>query len=92
MSPLLQTVVQVSMGAVFVSILFTLWRLLRGPSAPDRVLALDTLTINAIAFVILFGMQLGSDVFFEAALLLAMMGFVGTVSLSKHIAGRSVIQ
>ena len=77
---------------VGLSMALTLFRLVRGPSASDRILAVDTLAINAIAFLILTGMQLHSDVFFEVALLFAMMGFVGTVSLSKHVAGRSVIE
>jgi multicomponent K+:H+ antiporter subunit F len=84
----------ISIGFVLVTIAtaLALYRLIRGPSAPDRILALDTLYVNAIAFLVLTGMQIESDVFFEAALLLAMMGFVGTVSLSKHVQGRSVIE
>lgn len=77
---------------VVVAFGLTLFRLIRGPSAADRILALDTLSINGIAFLVLTGMRLQSDVFFEVALLVAMMGFVGTVSLSKHIEGRSVIE
>lgn len=79
-------------GAVFLSMLLTLFRLVRGPDAPDRVLALDTLYINAIAALVLVEMHLASDLFFEAALLIAMMGFVGTVALCKHVRGRSVIE
>lgn len=78
--------------SVVVAIALTMYRLVRGPSAPDRILALDTLAINGIAFLVLTGMHLKSNVFFEVALLFAMMGFVGTVSLSKHIEGRSVIE
>ena len=52
------------------------------PSAPDRILALDTLNINAIALLVLFGIWLDTALYFEAALLIAMMGFVGTVALS----------
>ena len=77
---------------VGLSVALTVYRLVRGPSTPDRILAVDTLAINAIAFLVLTGIQLQSDVFFEVALLFAMMGFVGTVSLSKHVAGRSVIE
>lgn len=77
---------------VTVAIALTVYRMVRGPSVADRILALDTLTINAIAFLVLTGMHLQSNVFFEVALLFAMMGFVGTVSLSKHVDGRSVIE
>ena len=60
-------------------------RLLKGPDLPDRLLALDTLYINAIALVVLFGIQLESSLFFESALLIAVMGFVGTLALSKYL-------
>jgi multicomponent K+:H+ antiporter subunit F len=72
--------------------LLTLWRLARGPHATDRIVALDTLYINAIALLMLVGIQLRSGIFFEVALLIAMMGFVGTVALCKHVTGRSVIE
>lgn len=52
---------------------------------PDRILALDTLYINAIALIILFGLLQGSPLYFEAALLIAVMGFVGTLALSKYL-------
>lgn len=70
----------------------TLWRLLRGPSAPDRILALDTLYINAIALLVLLGIHLGSALYFEAALLIALMGFVGTVALCKFLLRGDIIE
>lgn len=69
-----------------------LWRLARGPSRPDRILALDTLAINTIALVMLFGMALGSDIFFDVALLIAMMGFVGTAALCKFLLSGDIIE
>jgi multicomponent K+:H+ antiporter subunit F len=88
--------IQIALGAafagVFLSMLLTLWRLVRGPHAPDRIVALDTLYVNTIALLMLVGIHLGSAIFFEAALLIAMMGFVGTVALCKHVKGRSVIE
>ncbi len=57
------------------------WRLLRGPDMPDRILALDTLYINVIALVILLGVRWQTAILFEAALIVAMLGFVGTVAL-----------
>lgn len=69
-----------------------LWRLAAGPSAPDRILALDTLAINTIALVMLIGISLGSAVYFEAALLIAMMGFVGTVALCKFLLSGDIIE
>lgn len=81
-----------AIAMVVVAMFLTLVRLIRGPSLPDRVLALDTLTINAIGLVILLGMSLSSPVYFEAALLMAMMGFVGTAAFCKFILSGDVIE
>ncbi len=67
-------------------------RLLAGPSAPDRILALDTLYINAIALLVLLGIALASPLYFEAALLIALMGFVGTVALCKFLLRGDIIE
>ncbi|WP_246372730.1 K+/H+ antiporter subunit F [Marilutibacter spongiae] len=77
---------------VGIALLLSLYRLLRGPSVPDRILALDTLYVNTIAALILFGMQLRSVVYFEAALVIAMLGFVGTVMLSKYVLRRDIVE
>ncbi len=58
---------------------------------PDRILALDTLAINAIALVMLIGIATSSQTYFEAALLIAMMGFVGTVALCKFLLSGDII-
>lgn len=89
---MIDTAVTVGFVAVISAMLLSLYRLIRGPSAPDRIVAGDTLYINAIALLMLVGIRLASDIFFEAALLIAMMGFVGTVSFAKHVSGRSVIE
>ena len=72
-------------GAFVVALLLNAWRLLRGPSLPDRVLALDTLYINALALLVVLGIQLRSSVYFEVAMLIGLLGFIGTVVLSKFI-------
>jgi multicomponent K+:H+ antiporter subunit F len=69
-----------------------LWRLWRGPDTVDRLLALDTLAINAIALLVLFGIRAGSDVYFEAALIIAVMGFVGTAALCKYLLRGDIIE
>lgn len=74
------------------ALLLCLARLIRGPDLPDRVLALDTLYINAIALLVLFGIWLGSDLYFEAALLIALLGFVGTVALAKYLLRGDIIE
>lgn len=89
---MIETAVLVSLYGVGLAMLLSLWRLLRGPSVPDRILALDTLYVNTIAALILFGMYLRSAVYFEAALIIAMLGFVGTVMLSKFVLRRDIVE
>ena len=67
------------------SLLLGTWRLLRGPALADRVLALDTLYINALALLVVLGMQLGSGAYFEVVLLIGLLGFIGTVVLAKFL-------
>lgn len=91
-APLIQWAILVSMTAVGLAMLLALWRLLRGPSVPDRILALDTLNVTAIAELMLLGMYLRTSVYFEAALIIAMLGFVSTVVLSKYIIRRDIVE
>lgn len=73
------------------AVVLNLLRLFRGPDLPDRVLALDTLYINGLAIVVVLGIALGSDVFFEAALLIAVLGFVSTVAVGKYLLHGEII-
>lgn len=84
--------VEFALGMVALALLLNLYRLVKGPDLPDRILALDTLYINTLAMIILMGMRLGSTLYFEAALLIAVMGFVGTVSLSKYLTRGDIIE
>ena len=68
------------------------WRLLRGPELTDRLLALDTLYINAIALIILYGIWQGTELFFEIALLIAVLGFVSTVAVAKYMLRGDIIE
>ncbi|AXS82704.1 MULTISPECIES: K+/H+ antiporter subunit F [Marinobacter] len=81
-----------SISMVTLATLLNVYRLIKGPDAPDRVLALDTLYINAIALIILLGIALGTRMYLEAALLIAVMGFVGTVAMAKYLKRGSVIE
>ena len=63
-----------------------------GPSAPDRILALDTMVINAIALIVLFGIMERTTVYFEVALLMAMVGFVGTVAYAKFMLRGDIVE
>ena len=78
-------------GGFGIAFVLALWRLLRGPSAPDRILALDTLYVNGMALLILLGIRLDTRLYFEAALVIAMLGFVGTVALAKYIVRGHII-
>ncbi|MCJ2182747.1 K+/H+ antiporter subunit F [Novosphingobium sp. 1949] len=83
---------KIALGCVSLAMLLNLWSLLKGPTAPDRILALDTMAINAIAFIMLFGIQGETSVFFEAALLMAMVGFVGTVAYTKFLLRGDIVE
>ncbi|MDH5480795.1 MAG: K+/H+ antiporter subunit F [Nitrosomonas sp.] len=89
---MLETVIPIAFTLVAAAVAMSFWRLLRGPSMPDRILALDTLYVNTIALLILFGIHLGSALFFEAALLIALMGFIGTVALCKYLLRGDIIE
>ncbi|AQV94205.1 K+/H+ antiporter subunit F [Cupriavidus necator] len=89
---MLAIVIPVCLVILGLASLLTLARLLRGPSLPDRIVALDTLNINAIALIVVLGISLDSALFFEAALLIAVMGFVGTVALSKYLQRGDIIE
>lgn len=89
---MIQIAIVVALHVVGLAMLLSLWRLLRGPTAPDRILALDTLYVSAIAQLILFGMHLDTELYFEAALIIAMLGFFGTVVLSKYVIRRDIVE
>ncbi len=91
-SALIGTALDAVMAMLGTALLLNLYRLLRGPTAADRILALDTLYINTVAVLILFGMRLGTAIYFEAALIIAMLGFVGTIALSKYLIRRDIIE
>lgn len=82
---MLEMVIPIAFALLALSILLSFLRLLKGPDLPDRILALDTLYINAIALVVLLGLHLDTALYFETALLIAVMGFVGTIVLSKYL-------
>lgn len=79
-------------AALGVALALNLWRLFKGPEVADRILALDTMVINVIGIIVLIGIASGSGTSFEAALLLAMVGFVGTVSYAKFLLRGDIIE
>ena len=77
---------------VCIALVLCLWRLFKGPDITDRILALDTLYINNIALIILLGLHHGSAMYYEGALLIAMLGFVSTAALSKYLLRGDIIE
>ncbi|HLS81586.1 MAG TPA: K+/H+ antiporter subunit F [Steroidobacter sp.] len=68
------------------------FRLLRGPAAQDRVLALDTLYINGMLTLLMLGIRSGSQAYFDMAMLIALFGFAGSVALAKFLLRGEVIE
>ena len=82
---MLEFVLPVAFTMITIAMILNIYRLIIGPSVADRILSLDTLYINSIALLIVLSLHLGNTLYFVAALLIAVMGFVGTVALSKYL-------
>lgn len=82
-------IAQVLLGA---AMLITLYRLVVGPRAQDRVLSLDAMYVVAMLLLVTFGMRAGTVIYFEVALLIGLLGFVGTVALAKFLMRGEVIE
>ncbi len=89
---LLSAVLPWAMAALAVALGLSAWRLLKGPSVVDRILALDTLYINALALLVLVGIYRGTQLYFEAALIIAMLGFASTIVLSKYLLRGDIVE
>jgi multicomponent K+:H+ antiporter subunit F len=89
---MLNLAVLAAMAMLGVALLLNTWRLFRGPDATDRILALDTLYINAAAVILIYGVHIGRPDFFEAALLIALLGFVSTMALAKFLLRGDIIE
>jgi multicomponent K+:H+ antiporter subunit F len=89
---MLAIVIPISLTMLGIAFALTFWRLVRGPGLPDRIVALDTLSVNAIALIMVYGIWLKTAVFFEIALLIALMGFVSTVALTKYLQRGDIIE
>lgn len=89
---MIQTCLDITLGMFTLAMALNLYRLLRGPGVADRILALDTLYVNSIALLLLVGLRQGSTIYFEAALVIAMLGLVGTVVLSKFVIRGDIVE
>jgi multicomponent K+:H+ antiporter subunit F len=82
----------VAFVAVSIAQVMAMIRLVIGPSSGDRILALDTMVINAIGLIVLLGISQGSQVFFEVGLIIAMLGFISTVALCRFLLRGDIIE
>ncbi|WP_404399794.1 K+/H+ antiporter subunit F [Idiomarina seosinensis] len=89
---MLGTILQIAFLLFSLSLLMNFWRLAKGPDLPDRILALDTIYINSLALLLLLGIHQNSQTYLEAALLIAMFGFVGTIAAGKFLLRGDLIE
>ena len=89
---LMNTALIISFLVVSLAQIMSMIRLVIGPSTGDRILALDTMVVNAIALVVLLGIAQGVRIYFEAALIIAMLGFVSTVAYARFVLRGDIIE
>lgn len=91
-APVLMWALDIATVAVALAMALCTYRLWVGPETTDRILALDTLYMNVVALVVLLGLRWNTALLFEAALLVAMLGFVGTVGLARYLTRGDVVE
>ena len=89
---LLDLTTLVAFIALAIGQVFSMVRLVIGPTSGDRILALDTMVINALGLVVVLGIRQGTQIYFEVALLIAMLGFVSTVALARFLLRGDIIE
>jgi multicomponent K+:H+ antiporter subunit F len=92
MNDILMYAISFAQFCLVLAMLLAVFRLLRGPSAQDRVLALDTFYINGMLLLLVVGIRSATTVYFDIALLIALFGFVGSVALAKFLLRGEVIE
>jgi len=92
MTPVLDWALPAALLMLALAMGCALIRLLKGPSAQDRVLALDTLYINGMLTMLVFGIRSGTSVYFDIALLIALFGFVGSTAMARFLLRGEVIE
>jgi len=75
------------LGIIALAVLLAMVRLLKGPTASDRLLSLDTLTTITLAFIVVFGLLMKRVIFMDVALVYAVIGFIGIVIVAKFLEG-----
>ena len=88
----LNTAIAITFLSLAIGQIMAMVRLVLGPTSGDRVLALDTMVINALGLVVVLGIYKGVQIYFEVALLIAMLGFVSTVAMARFILRGDIIE
>lgn len=91
-SPILSWVLPIALVLLALAMVLCLVRMLRGPAAQDRVLALDCMYLNGMLLMLVLAIQEGSTHYFEAAMLIALLGFVSSTALAKFLLRGEVIE
>jgi len=89
---MIRIVTDISLIIVGISFLVNLYRVFRGPSAMDRTLALDNISTNVVAFLIIFAIRYQTRNFIDAMMVIAILSFVGTIAISKFLATGKIIE
>lgn len=89
---ILSTALGFALAAFGLALVMNLIRFFTAPTLTDRILAVDTMTVNAIALIVLYGVKTGSALNFEAAVLLALTGFISTVAYCKYLLRGNIIE
>lgn len=89
---MLDTALWISLTLIVLAMAMNVYRLAIGPDVPDRLLALDTLYVNSIALIVMLGLWLNTKTYFEAAILIAMLGFVGTMAICRYLLRGDIIE
>lgn len=92
MNPILSWALPLALFMLVLAMACTLARLIKGPAAQDRVLALDCMYVNGMLVMLVLGLIYGDGHYFEAALLVALLGFVGTTAMAKFLLRGEVIE
>ena len=89
---MLDTALLISLTLIVLAMAMNVYRLAIGPDVPDRLLALDTLYVNSIALIVLLGLWLNTKTYFEAAILITMLGFIGTMAVCRYLLRGDIIE
>ena len=85
-------IVNLALACLVISIALTVYRVLKGPTWGDRIMALDFLAVNVAVLIVVLALRLGSTAFLDAALIVSILGFLSTVALSRYVLAGKVIE